>query len=254
MTSFELSDLAQRYSKRLAIIVPYRDRAEHLAQFVPHLVTYFQRDKLDRQIAWSLHVVEQAPGLPFNRGALLNFGFMQARENADYFAFHDVDYLPIWADYSWSSNPARLIWHGLRLGEDYDRFFGAVVMFDKPAFERVNGFSNCYWGWGPEDRDLLDRCIIAGLKVEMRDGTYQALPHECTGFDIGPTGQRVHRPAAVSALKLYAERKPRQRELMAEDGLNSLCASLARRTQIKVNGRDLANSFHYGVVLADPGG
>jgi hypothetical protein len=40
-----------RYSKRLAIVVPYRDRAEHLAKFVPHLAAYFQRDKLDRQIA-----------------------------------------------------------------------------------------------------------------------------------------------------------------------------------------------------------
>ena len=38
-----------RYSKRLAIIVPYRDRADHLARFVPHLVAYFERDKLDRQ-------------------------------------------------------------------------------------------------------------------------------------------------------------------------------------------------------------
>ena len=39
-----------RYAKRLAIVVPYRDRAEHLSRFVPHMVTYFQRDKLDRQI------------------------------------------------------------------------------------------------------------------------------------------------------------------------------------------------------------
>jgi len=36
-----------RYAKRLAIVVPYRDRAEHLARFVPHMVAYFERDKLD---------------------------------------------------------------------------------------------------------------------------------------------------------------------------------------------------------------
>lgn len=29
--------------------MPYRDRAQHLARFVPHMITYFERDKLDRQ-------------------------------------------------------------------------------------------------------------------------------------------------------------------------------------------------------------
>ena len=37
------------YARRLAIVVPYRDRAEHLARFLPHMVTYFERDKLDRR-------------------------------------------------------------------------------------------------------------------------------------------------------------------------------------------------------------
>ena len=30
-----------RYSKRLAIVVSYRDRVEHLAKFVPHLAAYW---------------------------------------------------------------------------------------------------------------------------------------------------------------------------------------------------------------------
>jgi hypothetical protein len=38
------------YGRRLAIIVPYRDRSQHLATFVPHIVAYFERDKLDKQI------------------------------------------------------------------------------------------------------------------------------------------------------------------------------------------------------------
>jgi hypothetical protein len=48
-----------RYAKRLAIVVPYRDRAEHLAKFVPHIATYFQRDKLDRQIPVTINIIEQ---------------------------------------------------------------------------------------------------------------------------------------------------------------------------------------------------
>jgi hypothetical protein len=114
------------YDKRLAIVVPYRDRAEHLKSFLPHVATYFERDKLDRRIAVSIHVIEQAGRAPFNRGLVNNCGYRIVRDSVDYVCFHDVDYMPIWADYAWSPQPARLIWHGLRLQEDWQRFFGAV--------------------------------------------------------------------------------------------------------------------------------
>ena len=102
-------EFAKAYRKRLAIVVPYRNRAEHLKSFVPHMSAYFQQDKLDRAIPISIHIIEQNGNAPFNRGKLLNAGFMLARDAADYFSFHDIDYLPIWADYSWSATPARLI-------------------------------------------------------------------------------------------------------------------------------------------------
>ena len=52
-------DDPSRYDKRLAIIVPYRNRPQHLQIFVPHIMAYFRHEKLDRRIAMSLHVVEQ---------------------------------------------------------------------------------------------------------------------------------------------------------------------------------------------------
>jgi len=102
-----------RYSKRLAIVVPYRDRPEHLARFVPHIASYFERDKLDRQITVTINIIEQWGNAPFSRGRLANCGFLLTQEASDYVCIHDVDYLPMWADYSWTQNPARLIWHGL---------------------------------------------------------------------------------------------------------------------------------------------
>ena len=150
----------RRYDRRLAIVVPYRDRLDHLRSFLPHLAAYFQRDKLDRRIAVSVHIVEPQGNAPFNRGKVKNCGYSLARDSADYVVFHDVDYLPVWADYAWSAQPARLVWHGLTLAEDPERFFGAAVLFDRDAFERVNGYPNAYWGWGPEDRELGLRCEI----------------------------------------------------------------------------------------------
>ena len=40
---------------KLAIIVPYRDREEHLAQFVPHMDKFLS----DKKIDYKIFVVEQ---------------------------------------------------------------------------------------------------------------------------------------------------------------------------------------------------
>ncbi len=39
----------------------------------------------------------------------------------------------------------------------YDTLFGGVEMFTKQHFEKINGFSNVFWGWGAEDDNLYQR-------------------------------------------------------------------------------------------------
>ena len=97
---------------RLGIIVPYRDRAEHLSQLVPHMAAYFTRDKIDQDIPITLAIVEQPFGRPFNRGLIKNIGFKVLRDSVDYVCFHDVDYLPIWADSSPVDRPTPIVWYG----------------------------------------------------------------------------------------------------------------------------------------------
>ena len=60
---------------KLAIIVPYRDREEHLAQFVPHMDKFLS----DRDIPYKIFVVEQKNERPFNRGWLVNVGYSIAK-------------------------------------------------------------------------------------------------------------------------------------------------------------------------------
>ena len=235
-----------RYGKRLAIIVPYRDRQEHLATFVRNVTMYFERDKLDRNIAFAIHIVEQAGQEPFNRGKLLNCGYALAR-GADYFCFHDVDYLPIWADYSWSPNPARLIWYGLRLQEDHHNFFGAVTLFDKPVFERVNGFPNAYWGWGFEDTEMRLRCMAAGMDFERRDGTYHALTHA----DPAYSAPGVLTKEARRTFALYETRRPRIAALMREDGLSSLAFAQLAEPSHEVAGLSAPHLFHHHVDIGE---
>jgi hypothetical protein len=248
MSVTDISPPERRYDKRLAIVVPYRDRAEHLQKFLPHLKTYFARDKLDRRIAVSIHIVEPSGGGPFNRGMVKNSGYALVRDSSDYVCFHDVDYLPIWADYGWSAQPARLIWHGLALQEDRQRFFGGVVLFDNAAFARVNGYPNAYWGWGPEDLELGFRCDLSGLGFERRDGTYMALPHPNAGF----TAPGVHSEEARRTHAVWAERSPRLERLMAEDGLASLKFTPLRQTRVTLEGQDQPPIFHHLIDIGAP--
>ena len=206
------------YGKSLAIVVPYRDRSAHLAQFLSHMEAYFKRDKLDRHLRYSVHIVEQLGSDRFNRGRLNNVGFKLVREEADYVCFHDVDYLPIWADYSYVERPTRLIWYGLTLRETYYKFFGAVTAFNCSDFERVNGFSNDYWGWGSEDSDLRMRCNRAGLTIGYRDGTFLSLPHEHRGYH--QDGTRTDEARATAAL--YAKKQAAPTKQHLSDGLSNL--------------------------------
>jgi hypothetical protein len=238
-----------RYNRRLAIIVPYRDRAEHRAIFLPHILTYFQRDKLDRRIPFTLHFIEQSGTSAFNRGKLCNAGYQLARDGADYFCFHDVDYLPLWADYSWSAQPVRLIWHGLAVQENWNTFFGAVILFDKAAFLRANGFSNIYWGWGYEDADLRQRCETAGPLLERRDGTFQALAHPNAGFS--PDGTLS--ADAIATQKVMQEKQKDFAAAMQQDGLSSLSFNLLASQPVSLNGRPVANAFHHLVDIGLPG-
>lgn len=175
---------------RLAIIIPYRDRAEHLGRLLPHLVDWFAAggDPLPR-----IWVSQQADGLPFNRGGLLNAAFVAAETEADTFCFHDVDFLPLEADYSPPEVPTRIIWWGIherplrparpglsiragRVG------LGTVTLFLGSHFRRVNGYSNRYFGWGFEDSDLYERCLLKRLRTGQRDGRFLPLDHDNAGF------------------------------------------------------------------------
>ena len=145
---------------KLGVIVPYRNRYEHLAEFKTSIVEYLESKNIDFEII----VVEQDDAKLFNRGMLLNIGFKYAKDmGCDYVVFHDVDMLPIDVDYSYSDVPLHLSTNfELEEGEKertiFDEYFGGVTMFPVKMFEDIDGYSNKYWGWGYEDNDLLLRC------------------------------------------------------------------------------------------------
>lgn len=176
----------KRYDgKKLSVIVPYRDREEHLREFSPEICNQLKMQGID----FHLMIIEQEFGKPFNRGMLQNIGVKESGSDREYYCLHDVDMLPGEVDYRNCSLPLRPFNYIIGASRFNDvegsdgrvspHYFGGVSLIDREQFFRVNGFSNDYWHWGAEDDDLFFRLLLAGL-VPVYDpgGKFSSLYHE----------------------------------------------------------------------------
>lgn len=150
----------------VALIIPYRNRFQHITRFVEHIQTHVP--------SFTIVVVEQSQDKKFNRGKLLNIGFALHKNRANVFCFHDVDMYTVAESFRYylpaRSGPvhlARRLSHK-NWGTHYSRYFGGVSLFTKSQFIKANGYSNEYWGWGGEDDDLLIRVERSGQRVTHR--------------------------------------------------------------------------------------
>jgi beta-1,4-galactosyltransferase 1 len=75
----------------VAILIPYLNRKHHLQQFLLHMHPIFARQEL----SYGVYVIEPVANLTFNRGLLLNIGFIESNKDYDNkwkcHAYHDVD-------------------------------------------------------------------------------------------------------------------------------------------------------------------
>ncbi len=121
-----------------------------------------------KKIPFEIYVIQQDDAKLFNRGVLLNIGYTYAKkDNCDYVVFHDVDMIPFRVDYSYSEIPVHLATRFKNVDRFmFDEYFGGVTLFPIDVFEKINGYSNKYWGWGYEDTDLLYRCVKNGIELD----------------------------------------------------------------------------------------
>ncbi|XP_042353913.1 beta-1,4-galactosyltransferase 2 [Plectropomus leopardus] len=168
---------------KVAIIIPFRHRENHLKYWLHYLHPILRRQKID----YGIYIINQLGEDTFNRAKLLNVGYTEALKEAEYdcFIFSDVDLIPM---------DDRNLYHcydqprhfaiamdkfGFRL--PYAGYFGGVSGLSKKQFLKINGFPNEYWGWGGEDDDIYNRITLNGMKVsrpDVRIGRYRMIKHE----------------------------------------------------------------------------
>lgn len=168
---------------RVAIIVPYRDRLRNLRVFLHHMHQFLRKQELD----YGIYIIEQSGDGDFNRAKLLNVGYEVSKTMHDYncFIFHDVDLIPEndQSIYACQENPYHIS-RCLDIYEykpSYPTIFGGVSALSQEHMEKVNGFSNVFWGWGGEDDDMSVRVRYSGYKLVHANcsvGRYTAMKHE----------------------------------------------------------------------------
>ncbi|KAG6455748.1 hypothetical protein O3G_MSEX009382 [Manduca sexta] len=150
--------------KRMAILVPFRDRFEELLEFVPHMFAFLSK----QDIPFHIFIVQQKDSNRFNRASLINVGFLHTRNDYDYIAMHDVDLLPLNDDLKYEypeSGPLHISSPDTHPRYYYKTFIGGILLIKREHFELVKGMSNNYWGWGLEDDEFYVRLRDVGLKV-----------------------------------------------------------------------------------------
>ncbi|XP_021570078.1 beta-1,4-galactosyltransferase 5 [Carlito syrichta] len=204
------SDCMPRW--KVAILIPFRNRHEHLPVLLRHLIPMLQRQRLQ----FAFYVVEQVGTHPFNRAMLFNVGFQEAMKDLDWdcLIFHDVDHIPE-SDRNYYGCGQMPRHFATKLDKymyllPYAEFFGGVSGLTVEQFRKINGFPNAFWGWGGEDDDLWNRVQNAGYSVSRPEGDtgkYKSIPH--------------HHRGEVQFLGRYALlRKSKERQGL--DGLNNL--------------------------------
>ncbi|KAL3853721.1 hypothetical protein ACJMK2_017239 [Sinanodonta woodiana] len=174
--------------ERVGIIIPYRDRKEHLTILTRHLHNILQRQQLEYQI----FVIEMALPTQFNRGLLVNVGVLFAKESGNFscFIIHDVDALMMNDRnlYRCGSQPRHLVTGSTKYRSankeyalPYDKYMSGVIALTDSQYKKANGFSNLYFGWGGEDDDFYIRVTNAKMTFKRPEndvGIYLAIPHE----------------------------------------------------------------------------
>ncbi|KAJ2945494.1 hypothetical protein O0L34_g305 [Tuta absoluta] len=168
----------------VAIIVPYRNRTRNLTTFLYNIHPFLMTQNLEYRI----FVIEQFGNNKFNKGRLFNAGFKEVKKYGSWrcVVFHDVDLLPMDRRifYTCPQYPrhmsSSIIDRPSRRNSSSPILFGGVTAMTLEHYEKANGHSNMYWGWGGEDYDMFWRIRVAQIPIVRYNQTiarFLALSH-----------------------------------------------------------------------------
>lgn len=230
---------------KIAIIVPYRDlhpaqkRAEHLKQFIAYMGPFMEKaiSQFNNNATFHIFIVEQSPEHKFNRGALLNLGFLEAsKQGYNVFIFHDVDLLPGEAIASYYVKNPEIPIHIARCWDRYkgEEYLGGIISISGKNFTDLNGYPNNYWGWGGEDDELRRRVNQIKLQIENPEEEDCEIT-DLEGMNLQEKLQVLRENEDWKNMK-KRELKAQHSETWQTNGINSIEGEYTDINEEKING------------------
>jgi len=185
--NFTITKISKNSTNRVAIIIPYRNRAQNLKLFLTYMHQYLHEQA---NLNYAIFLVEPIKQLIFNRALLINIGFMEViKQDWNCFIFHDIDMLPENPANKYECNPLMpkqmatsiSVFNYSTDGYFKDKYFGGVNAFTKEQFLTINGLSNLYFDWGLEDDDARMRVLNKYENIDRLEpsiGRYFANCHQ----------------------------------------------------------------------------
>ena len=166
---------------KAGIIIPHRDRLHNINTIIPKI----KQNLLDFNHNYAIVVANQDDNEKFNKGFNMNVGAHLALEKhgCDYLIFHDTDANPMNTDtdlYGPRENSGCLTRWYAGFGEQNDDqggIFGGAVYIKKNDYLKINGWGNCFWGWGCEDIEIIPRMVNNDIKLKRGNIKFDNLAH-----------------------------------------------------------------------------
>ena len=135
-------------NKKMLVVVPYRDREEHLREYLIKVPSFLSDKSCD------ILLCELESGCEWNAGLTVNsvINFMQ-KDNYEFIYISHVDVYPC-EGWEWPEE-------GTFISDMGDVGSCLLRMED---FLKVGGYGNNFWGWGGEDDNLYNKLATAGIQ------------------------------------------------------------------------------------------
>jgi hypothetical protein len=142
--------------KKLLIVVPYRDRSEHLKVFLEKTPKYFR----EQNIEFDIIICELEQVGCWNAGLCCNSIIKYEKlQDYEYIFIHHVDIYPIDGKWEFPDENESFI----KIGD-----FGSCIIKTKD-FLKAGGYSNSFWGWGGEDNLLYSDLSRIGISLTDKE-------------------------------------------------------------------------------------
>lgn len=177
------------------IVLPFKDDLpvrrfkSCLDEFLPNFKSYLDSNIGEEK--YEIIIVEEntPETITFNLGRTINIGFdifKDSMEEDDMFMFHPIDILPIDTNYFVSKNTKfcmqgyrPFIFHIFNSQTILDgHYYYKAICIKKSDYQKVNGFTNQFVGWGGEDDEFFLRLELKKINLEIAVNEYKRLTHD----------------------------------------------------------------------------